>query len=330
MGISNYKPISYQLLADDKHGNVFELPATRITWKTQRTGRAGSLEFEFLGGDKFCKAAVSLSCGDVVRLEAEGEVLFYGYVFSVEKSDGGTFSAVAYDQMRYLMVSDTYVFEGKTASQIVRRIAGDFNIRLGTIAETGYAIPKLSQDNKKLLDMMAEALSETTCNTGKTFVLYDKAGSLTLAPLENIRLAIALGDPGMTVGYDYKESIDDETYNRIKLIQENKKAGLRDVYVYQDGKTIAKWGVLQYYESVDSGYNAAMINQRGATLLALKNREQKTFKLDARGDVSCRAGAAVYVELSDLGIAQYYVIESADHSFEGNDYSMSLTMKVVD
>lgn len=315
MGKINFKPLFYQLLVQNKNGSAFLLPATKIVWKTQRTGRAGSLEFDFVGGDKFCGVAVSLSCGDVVRLEVEGELLFYGYLFSMERSGKETFSATAYDQTRYLMASDTYVFTGATAAEIIRRIGGDFGIRLGNVAETGYRIPAFSRDNEKLLDVMNAALAETTNNTGKKYVLYDKEGALTLDPLEKMRLGIALGDPDMATGFSYAESIDDGTYNKIKLVQNDKKSGIRSVYIYKNNASIARWGLLQYYEPVDTKYNAAMIRQRGETLLALKNRMQKTFRLSARGDVSCRAGMAVYVELSDLGAAQFYVIESAKHTF---------------
>ena len=326
----NIAPIEYQLLVDDKNGNVFELPVTGVTWKTQRTDRAGSLEFEFMGGDKFADSSFSLSCGDLVRFEVNGETVFYGYVFSIDRGSSEAFSATAYDQMRYLMYSDTYVFTGKTATEIIKQIAGEHGVALGTIAETGYAIPTLSQDNQKLLDIMTEALSETTYNTGRTYVLYDDCGKLTLTDIEDMRLDIVLGDYSMLTGYEYSESIDGETYDVIKLAQDNGDSGSRVVYVYKDSANIAKWGALQYYESVDSEYNTAMINQRGEALLALRNKLEKTFKLEARGDVSCRAGKAVYVEVAALGAAQFYVIESADHSFEGNDYSMSLELRAVD
>jgi len=327
----NLAPMEYQLLVDDKKGNVFELSATSLTWKTQRTGRAGSLEFTFLGGDKFSvQSDFELSCGDMIRLEVNGDVIFYGYLFSVESNDGETFSATAYDQLRYLMYNDTYVFVGKTATEIIKQIAGDFKITLGPVTDTKYAIPKLSFDNEKLLDMITEALSETTYNMKKTYVLYDDAGKLTLSNIEDMRLSIALGDYSMLSGYTYKESIDDDTYNRIKLVRDNKESGGRDVYIYQDSANIAKWGVLQYFEIVDEGYNAAMVSARGETLAGLKNRLGKSFKLSSMGDVSCRAGKAVYIEISDLSVKQFFLIEDATHRFEGNDYTMDLTLKVVD
>ncbi len=336
MGASNLRPIEYQILVDNKKGGVFELPVTSATWKTQRTDRAGSLEFEFVGGDKFSDKTFELNAGDIIRLEVSGQILFYGYVFTVENSGGETFSGTAYDQVRYLMYSDTYVFTGKTATEIIKQIAGDFGITLGTIADTGYVIPKLAQDNKKLLDMISEALAETNYNTGRYYVLYDKCGAMTLTDIADMRLNIALGNDSMLTDYNYKESIDSNTYNVIKLQIGDSDSGSTRFYIYpneEDGgstENIAKWGILQYFASVDSGYNDAMIKARAKSLFDLNNRLEKTFKLDARGDVTCRAGKTVYVGISSLGVAQYYVIESADHSFDGNDYSMSLTLKVVD
>ncbi len=331
MGVTNLLPMEYQLLAQDKKGNSFELPVTSLTWKTQREGRAGSLEFSFLGGDQFSvQSGFELNCGDIIRLEVNGDVIFHGYLFSVEASDGETFSATAYDQIRYLMYNYSYNFTGKTATGILKQIAGDFNIKLGPTADTKYAIPKLSFDNQKLLDMITEALSETTHNTRRLYVLYDDAGKLTLSDIADMRLSLVLGDYSMLSGYTYKESIDDDTYNVIILAQDDKKRGERVPYLYKDEGNIAKWGILQHYEVVDAELNAAMINQKGEALLKEKNKLGKSFKLSSMGDVSCRAGKAVYVEVSSIGAGQFYLIEDATHTFSGNDYTMDLTLKAAD
>ncbi|MBP1737541.1 MAG: hypothetical protein H6Q60_1422 [Oscillospiraceae bacterium] len=329
MKVSNLTPLSCEIAVDDKQGHVYTLPCTTVAWKTQRTDRAGSLEFTFLGGDQYADTTFELNCGDIVRMQIDGDTIFYGYVFTVENKGDGTFSATAYDQLRYLMYNNTYVFAGKTATEIIQQIAADFGITLGEIADTEYPIPKLSKDNKKLLEIISDALCETTYATKETYVLYDKAGALTLTNINDMRLPLAFGDSGMLTGYNYKESIDNETYNQIKLVQDNEEDGCRDVYIYQDSSNIANWGVLQYFGSMDSGYNAAMIEQIGVALLELHNRLEKTFKLEARGEVTCRAGAAIYIEIADLGVADYFLIENADHTFEANDHSMSLTLKVV-
>ena len=56
--------------------------------------------------------------------------------------------------------------------------------------------------------------------------------------------------------YDYKSSIATQTYDKIKLSYENKETGKREIYIAQDGSHINQWGVLQYYEKLDSKANA--------------------------------------------------------------------------
>ena len=50
--------------------------------------------------------------------------------------------------------------------------------------------------------------------------------------------------------YDYESSIDENTYNRIKLVYDNEDAGKREVYIAQDSSNINRWGILQYFDAL--------------------------------------------------------------------------------
>ncbi|MEW9093937.1 MAG: hypothetical protein AB2417_02545 [Clostridiaceae bacterium] len=321
-----------ELLLDNKNGNMFNISEliTEVTWKTKRKGRASSLDFNFLK-DK----SISISNGDVVSFKADNNNIFYGYVFDISGSKDPEIKVTAYDQMRYLLSNDTYVFTNKKASQIIMQIAKDVGLKVGNIEDTGYVIPQLLEDDKKLLDIIYSALEKTLLSTGKTYTLYDDFGALCLKNINNMKQQVVISDDSNLGDYDWKNSIDNDTYNRVKIVRDNKETKGRDVYIAQDSNNIAKWGRLQYFHKADENLNKAQIEEMVNNTLKLKNRETKTLKLkdvastDIAADLKLRAGSGVYVEIKEKGISQYYLIEDATHKFEKDNLVMDFDLKVV-
>lgn len=321
-----------QLLLDNKNGNVFDISelVTEVTWKTKRKGKASSLDFELLKDEK-----IFIGNGDVISFKVDNNPVFYGYVFENGGSKDPTIKVTAYDQTRYLLYNDTYVFTNKKASQIIAQIAQDINLRIGTIEDTGFVIPQLLEDDKKLLDIMYSSLEKTLLSTGQTYSLYDDYGYLNLRNINNMRQPVVISDDSNLGDYDWKNSIDSETYNRVKIVRDNKDTKGRDVYIEQDSSSIAKWGRLQYFHKVDEKMNKAQIEEMCKSTLKLKNRETKTLKLkdvvstDIAADLRLRAGAGVFVDIKEKGINQFYLIEEATHKFEKGNLVMDFDLKVV-
>lgn len=321
-----------ELLVDNRDGSVFDISklAGEITWKTKRIGKPASLEFNYINVDEF-----KANNGNPIRFSAAGNNVFYGYIFteSYSKKEDKK-NITAYDQMRYLLCNDTYVFTNKTANQIIETIAKDFQLSLGDLENTGYVIPSLVEDNKKLLDIIYSALDKTLIATGKNYVLYDDFGSLALKNINNLRQAVVVDADSNLSDFDYKKSIDNDTYNKIKVVKDNKESKKRDIYVVQDSKNIAKWGLLQYYHKAEENMNSAQIKEMADQIMKLKNKESKTFKLDLIGndlanDIKLRAGTGVFVDIEELGFKQFFLIEEASHVFSENTHTMSLDLKVV-
>ncbi|AJA42673.1 xkdP-like protein (endogenous virus) [Clostridium phage phiCT9441A] len=321
-----------QLLVDDKKGNVFDISelVSEVTRKTKRKGNPSSLDIKLIK-DK----TISINNGDVVSFKVDNNKVFYGYVFDNGGSKDPEIKLTAYDQIRYLLFNDTYVFKNKKASQIISQIAKDVGLRIGTIEDTGYVIPQLLEDDKKLLDIIYSSLDKTLMNTKQTYVLYDDFGYLTLRNINNMKQPVVISDDNNLGDYDWKNSIDSDTYNRVKIVRDNKETKGRDVYIAQDNKNIAKWGRLQYYHKVDEKMNKAQIQELVNSTLQLKNKEKKTLKLkdvistDISADLKLRAGSGVYVDIKEKGIKQYYLIEEATHKFEKGNLIMDFDLKVV-
>ncbi|MFB9273369.1 XkdQ/YqbQ family protein [Cohnella cellulosilytica] len=320
-----------ELLLDNKDGKVWDLSSivSDISWKTTRIGRPGSLEFTLVRGGIFQAKDFKINTGDVISFRYDSANVFYGYVFKLSESNDEAVKILCYDQIRYLQSSDTYAFAGATAADVLRRIAGDFGLKLGRVDDTGYRIPTLLEDNQKLIDIICKALDLTLINGGRNYFLYDDFGGLSLRDSESMLLEFFVGDSSLMTGYGAERSIDSDTYNRIKLYRDNKKSGKRDTYIAQDSASMARWGVLQLSQSVDENMNDAQISDMLNTLIAVKNRETRTLKVDAIGDVRVRAGCYVPIVIGERGINQPFLVDTCSHRFDGGDHTMTLELKVI-
>ena len=305
-----------------QHNSTIQFPVVeegaRLT--LERKGTPGKLEFTVVKGP-----GLNFAEGDPVKLTVNGTAMFYGFVFKKKRDKGGTIDVVAYDQLRYLKNKDTITEEGLKASDLLKRIATDFRLNLGTVEDTGYTLETIVEENQTLFDMIQNALDETLTNTKQLYVLYDDAGKLTLKNINTMKLNLLI-DEETGENFSYESSIDEQTYNKIKLAYNNEKTGKRELFIAQDGAKMNQWGVLQYFEEVQT--------QTGASAKAdalLKLYDQKTRKLtiqNAFGDVRVRAGSAVVVALNlgDIVTNNYMVVNKVTHIFRGDEHMMELDL----
>lgn len=196
-----------------QHNNrVFSPPIKdNIMVEWERTGSPGKLKFTTVKvkGMDFYE-------GDAVTLQYDNKKIFMGYVFTKSRSKEQHIEVTCYDQIRYLKNKYTYVFENKRADEIIRAMCKDYNLHIGTFDNTGYKIPAVAEENKAALDISLFVLEETLLNTGNQFTLYDDCGELTIKNSANM-VSNTLILSTTAEDFEYKSSIDDETYNNIVL-----------------------------------------------------------------------------------------------------------------
>ena len=305
-----------------QNGSRVYLPvvAEGVKLTLERKGTPGRLEFKVIKDD-----ILKFTEGDPVKLTVNGTPMFYGFVFKKSRDKENTVDGTVYDQLRYLKNKDTITEEGLKASDLLKRIASDFGMRLGTVEDTGYTLETIVEENQTLFDMIQNALDETLTNTGQLYCLYDDVGKLTLKNINSMKLNLLI-DKETGENFSYESSIDEQTYNRVKLAYNNDKTGKRELYIAQDSETMNQWGVLQYFEEVQT--------QTGAPAKAnalLKLYDQKTRKLtvkNAFGDVRVKAGCAVVVslDLGDISVNNYMVVNKVIHTFADNQHTMELDL----
>lgn len=306
------------LIADKASGEIFEVSksAESCEWTTNRTGQPGKFTFSVLKSPD-----LKMAEGDVVRFSVDGQLQFYGWIFTRSEDRWGQVSVTCYDRLRYLKANASYAFYAMSAGDIIRQIAGDLQLDVGAIADTGYKIPSLIKENQTCLDIIQAAIEQTLLNTGKVYVFYDDGTGLALQEPANMMSDTLLGDKSLVTDYTYSSDIDKQTYNSIKLVRPNEETGQADVYIQQDSDNIGQWGLLQYYEKVDSDLNEAQIKSQAAASLEYYNRVLKSLKLSSLGIPGLRAGMMVYIKLDnagDTGVAQWVLLEKVTHTW-GND-----------
>lgn len=305
-----------------QNGSNLYLPAVEegITWSTERKGGPGQLEFSVVQDGK-----LSISEGNAVRLRVDDKNIFYGFIFSLKRDKTGMIGVTAYDQLRYFKNKDTYVYENKTAGELIRMLAADFNMKTGVLEDTGYRVESRVEENTTLFDMIQNILDLTVQNKKETYVLYDDFGKITLKNIRSMVVGILI-DEETGENFDYSSSIDSDTYNRVKLTYDNEDTKKREVFIAQDSQHMNEWGVLQYFDTLQKGENG---KAKADALLSLYNAKTRSLSVSGvMGDTRVRAGCmvAVRLNLGDMKLNNLMLVEKCKHTFSESEHFMDLTL----
>ena len=310
------------IIIQNGHNGYRPVVLDDVQWETERKGNPGKLTFKIMRDDR-----VRLDEGSVVSFKKGNTSVFYGYLFKITGDKTNVVTLTCYDQMRYLKNKDTYTFKNTTANRIASMICTDFGIRTGELEETAHVIKYVVYDNKTLLDMIQDALDMTLTNTRKLYVLYDDYGKLNIRQIARMKVGLLINaNTAETFNYDF--NIDDETYNRIKLMYEDSETNERTVWTAEDKNTQSKWGTLQYFESI-SKEEKDSAQAKANSLLELYNTRTKKLTIpNCLGDLRVRGGSMVLVQL-DVGgekISHWMVVDSCTHTFRENEHFMKLKL----
>ena len=270
--------------------------------------------------------------GDMVQFSVNNEVVFQGFVFEKNNSSNEKVRVIAYDQLRYLKNKDCYVYKQLTATQLLKNICDDYKLTMSDdIANTQYVIPSRIEDNKSLQEILLRALDLTTINLQDhlPYYIYDDAGKITLKSLHGLKTDVYI-DAECIGSCEYQSSIDKDTYDMVKVVREapgeNGKA-LINTGVIVDNDHIKEWGRLQFLIRPDDKEVNAM--DRAKNIMTAKNRKTRNIRLKkVIGDLRVRGGSSVYINLpmGDIGLNNYFVVESVTHVFSDGFHSMDIDL----
>lgn len=323
-----------QILIENEGKYYYPAVLDGVELETELRDTPGKLTFKVLKDE-----TLNFREGNNLKLTVNGVDVFCGFVFTKKRDKNNIITVTAYDQLRYLKNKHAYVYDdaGEKASTVIVNLAKDFQLKTGQIADTEYVIPPRVEDNVTVFDIIGNAIALTWEGIKKNYILYDDVGKLTLKDIEDesLRLNLLICDE-TAEDFDYTSTIDENTYNRVMLIQEDHKTGKRQIYIapqdeheFVASENIKKWGVLQYFDTM-SGKEAANPQDKANNLLELYNSVTRTLTIsNAFGDVRVRAGRSLLckLELGDVSLSQYMVVTNCRHTFDNDHHYMTLRLK---
>lgn len=294
---------------------------TSISYTDKLNDGCSKLEFSYID-DK-----LTIENGSHVWFKYDNKDIFSGIAFRHGHTKDKEIAITAYDRLRYCKAKDEIVVLKDTATTLTKRMCTYFGLRAGTLMDTKYVLATGVQDGKTWLDIIYDGIYETLENTGKKFCLRDEFGVITLRDLDDLKLNLILGDDSLCYGFNYEKSIDDEFYNRIKIYVKGDKGKDGQFIVEDSDSSIKKYGLLQYFESIDKEINISQVKAKANELLRLYNQEAESLSLECLGDTSIRAGSSFYVYIEGVKLNKQLFVKSVTHKFLPN-HTMSLEVAI--
>ncbi len=330
-----------------KHYDITQL-VSEIHIQSWIAGQAGMMTFAFIQSKKF---PVHFYEGSKVYVQdiswEKPKGIFWGYVFTKSRGKDGIITVTAYDQLRYLKNRDIYKFEGKTSSQIFEKICKDFLLNHETVDKSPHVLERRLHDNKPLSAILEDALAETLVISSqkdkpeevKRYVIRDDFGILKHVDIRNLDSGVTIGDKQkdcslLLSDYDYRSSIDENTYNTVKFVNETGDGDRRDRYDSDEtmaADKIGKWGMLQYFEQVSVDLKSPAIKEKARRILELYGDVKRTLSFGCVGDFRVFAGASVWLNIENLGdisVNQRCIVTKCEHDIKSNLHTMKLEVEV--
>ena len=341
------------ILQNSENGDLYDISTivSNIEIKTYISGQPGTMQFDIIRD-----VGLVLNEGSRVLYKVNDVGIFYGYIFKLQTDETGKTKVTCYDQLRYLKNKDFYLNKGETLSETFAKVCDKYNLKYQIVDGSDYkATPKIF-DNKTLYEVLQYSIDENIRNTGKYFIIRDNFGVLELRDITRLKTPYVIGDASLLSKYKFERTIDKQTYNQVKITQENKKEFTFNTVVQFDSDNQKRWGILQYYRSASDKATTAEIEDLAANLLKLYNREGRNLSVDIipekddMGIFELIAGSGFYLNLKTAidkvdeskGAADetkkdalekkkaaettkgWYWIDSAVHSMKNEQHKISL------
>jgi hypothetical protein len=299
-----------------------------ITWKGAKGTAPRSLDVTLINTGRGLHEWLSIQEGHTLLFMDEPAEYFRGTVFTQSKNKSFNQSIKAYDQMIYLVKNkNSYVFTNQTATQIIQRLCGDYQIPMGEIKDTEYRIPALVVDGETLYDIAYKAIYATFKQSGRRFYLGSSGGNIYLAEKLDQVNYIVIEDEVNLLDFILDTSIEDSAASVVMIAGEEKSA---ITIKAKNDSLAADIGTIQYYEKVTDKLNSAQLQERVNKAMADKGKVMNKLSISCIGDTSVLTGTAIHLIIRDMNIWQGYYVDSDTHVFKGNSQTMSIDLSETD
>ncbi|QKS71948.1 hypothetical protein FLK61_35360 [Paenalkalicoccus suaedae] len=301
---------------------------TSVNWSGDVNEAYRALEVTLKNTLDMRERRIDFENGDRIRFYNHDEELFRGRIFKFGINHTGDETLTVYDTNTYLTRSQiTRTFRNVTASDIFTRVAREYGVTPGEVADTGYRIPKLVANGDTLFQLFVKALTLTEKQNGRRFRIINRQGRVHLEERKAQVTRQVLESGANILSASYSQSIED-LRNRLVMVGGDKDQ-FREVRINQ--QLIDKYGLMAAVESY-SGNEVKRAEVKQAA--DQKFRELATINDEANvtclGINSVTSGSAVYVVERMTGILGGYYVSSDQHTFTNGKHEMRLTLSATD
>ena len=317
------KGINLIVIKDGQSLDMTQL-VEKIEWKGRKGSSARTLSVTLIDDDGYhhARSGIDVEKGHQCIFSYDGEELFRGMFQFQRQNWQKRMELTAYDNGIYLANNqDTFLYEGKTASDIFRDCCTRYGIPMGEVASCSYVIPELTKPKTTAFDAILEALSMEFEATGiRHYVASDKGKVSLLTRRENI-LQWVIESGQNLINYDYTRSIED-VKTRIKMVT-NDGTGVAEA---SDSELESRIGIFQEVIVPDDNLTEAEINSLVKSILEEKSAPKRTVDLETIGIPSVISGIGVFVIIPEIGLSQTFYVDEDTHVFEDNKHTMRISV----
>lgn len=310
----------YKLLITSSNGtvNVTQLVKS-VTWSGDYQQCARTLEFELAASPTDKNIPVTkCELGYGVTLIQGNRVLFDGYIFERQKDTGSSvINITCYDRGIYLKRNETSLkFNNASPESIARRICSDFNIDIGSLAETGIKI-KRNFPGVSLYNIIQTAYTLASEKTGKNYMIRFSGAKLNIIEKKvNDETLIIKGGSNL-MSASTSESITN-VINQVAIYNSQDQL----VATQRDAESIKLYGLLQSY--------LRQADDEDATTKAKKiiesNGVTQKITIENLGNIANITGNTVVVKEPYTGLHGLFYIDSDVHTWKNGQYYNKLVV----
>ena len=291
-----------------------------FTWGGSYDQAARTLDFPLLCSSEDGRLP-ALDCppGSRVQFYRGGEPLFDGFVFSRQRDTlSNTVEISCADRGLFLKRNQaSYKFRNQTPEAITKRVAADFGIAAGSLAQTGQAISR-NFPGVSLYQIIQTAYTLAAAATGGRYLVRFRGEALEVVEKKQGDETLVIRPGANLIRLTATDSIE-RLVNRVQILDKNGTARGGPV---QDGASVTRYGVFQSTITEGRGKDASA----EARKLLEDNAPEQKITVQVQGNPALITGSCVVLQEPVTGLYGLCWIDSDTHIWKGGTYATKLVL----
>ena len=315
------KKIKVVVYMDSDHKKDITELVQKVVWSGKDGTPSRTLDVTFVETKQFGRVKIDVMGGTKCYFKYNDKELFRGVIRRVNPSSSKTASFKAYDEGWYLSNNeDAFSYKKKKADYIFKHICKKYGISIGSVTKCQKVISEISKHGKAW-DIIQTALTKEFKHTGIRHAVTVSDGKINLTKRrENIVKWLLESDTNI-LSWSYTESIE-KVKTRAKIYSSKSKKST----VVNDKALEKKIGIVQVFKAESDEKKKDKLKSLAKAILRESKKAEKKLTIKAIGLVSMHTGRGAYVIIPELDIKKTFYINQDTHIWEGNNYTMSLSM----